>query len=348
MKNTFCLTRNKNAYVSQYIGDMDNEESLSFFKESLDRFKKYISVKPSIITYDLHPNYLTSFFARELLEKHSSLKGKPIQHHEAHIASVIAEHNINKPVIGFAFDGTGFGHDSKIWGGECFLYRGEKLSRIAHLENFRLPGGDTAAKEIWRLGVSLLHKAGVTRFPAQYNGYPFTKILGMTAAKINSPESSSMGRLFDAVASILDIRQEVTFEAQAAIEMESLAIDINVKKGYNFNLFYEEKEACYIVSLADTIKGILKDKTDKTSIKVISAKFHFTVAEIIVSLAGKFRNKFAINDVALSGGVFQNRVLLALAVNKLKKAGFRVFWNRLVQPNDGGISLGQAFLAAKE
>ena len=347
MKNTFCLTREKNAYVSQYIGDMDNEESLVFYKEALSRFKKYLSVKPSVIAYDLHPDYMTSVLARELLKGNKNLKSRAIQHHEAHIASVMAENNITKPVIGFAFDGTGLGHDGKVWGGECFLFRKGEFYRFAHFENIALPGGDIAAKEIWRLGVSLLAKSGVKQIPAPYRDYPITKVRVMIEKKINSPESSSLGRVFDAVASILDIRQTVTFEAQAAIELEGLALDINVKKGYNFNVFYDEKEGCFIISLADAIKGILSDKARKLDVKQISAKFHFTIAEVMVSLAGKFRIKFGVNDIALSGGVFQNRVLMSLAIDKLKKAGFRVYWNRMVPPNDGGISLGQAFLSAK-
>lgn len=346
MKTTFCLTRKSDAYVSQYIGDIDNAESYLFYKEALARFMQYLSVKISTVAYDLHPNYTTSDFSRGLLNWNRRLAGITVQHHEAHIASVLAENKIQKPVIGFAFDGTGLGHDGKIWGGECFLYEENKFTRLAHFDNISLPGGDTATREIWRLGVSLLAKAGIKKIPAHYLKFPIIKIQKMIGSNINSPESSSLGRIFDAVASILDLRQVISFEAQAAIELESLALDINVKKGYNFNVFYDEKAGGYLISLVDVIKGMLSDKENKINLKMISAKFHFTIADIIVSLASKFRSKLRINNVALSGGVFQNRLLLALAVKKLKKAGFNVFWNRFVPPNDGGISLGQVFIAA--
>jgi len=345
-KNTFCLTRAKKAYVSQYIGEMENEGTLKYFKEALKRFEAYLSVKPRVIAYDIHPDYVPTIFAKEFAVKDADLSTVGIQHHEAHIASVLAEKNLRKPVIGFAFDGTGLGRDNRIWGGECFLVKGGKFRRLAHFDNLGLPGGDIATKEIWRLGVSLLSKSGIKEFPAHFKAYPYEKILEMAQKSINSPDCSSVGRIFDAVASILDVRQEVSFEAQAAIQLESLALDISVKKGYNFNAFYGENKDELLISLKETVKEMLRDKKNGLAIREISAKFHCTIAEIIVALSKNFRDKYSVGDVVLSGGVFQNRVLLSSAVEKLKKAGFAVHLNRRVPPNDGGISLGQAYLAA--
>ncbi|MCX5782127.1 MAG: carbamoyltransferase HypF [Elusimicrobia bacterium] len=347
LKNTFCLTRNGNAYVSQYVGDMDNHESLVFYKESQGHFQKYLDIKPSIIVHDLHPNYMTTIYAKKLKEKNKNLKMFAVQHHHAHIASVIAENNIDKPLIGFAFDGTGLGLDGKIWGGESFLYSGGNFKRLSHFDNFLLPGGDIATKEIWRLGVSVLTKIDISKLPEHYKKYPALDVVKMIKNKINSIECSSVGRIFDAVASILDIKQEVSFEAQAAIEMESIALDIPVKKGYNFNIFYNENTECFIISLKEIIKGILRDKENGINSKIISAKFHLSIVEIIVYLAKKFRKKYKINDIAISGGVFQNRIILSSTIEKLRKSHFNVYWNKVVPPNDGGISLGQAYLASK-
>ncbi len=348
MKNTFCLTRNNKAYVSQYIGDMDNSDSLEFYKEALLRFKNYLSVRPKVIARDLHPDYMTSVYTENIKRKDKKLKVIEVQHHKAHIASVAAEHRINKPLLGFAFDGTGYGSDGRVWGGECFLYKNNDILRIAHFDNFSIPGGEAAIKEIWRLGLSLLARCGIRDIPAFYNSFPKMNIERMIENKINSPECSSVGRIFDAIASIINIRQVATFEAQAAIELESIALDTSVKKGYNFDIFYDEKTRCSVISVAKTVNEILTDKKKGISNNLISAKFHFTIAEIILFISKKYRNSHSINDIALSGGVFQNRVLLSKAVELLKAEGFNVYWNKLVPPNDGGISLGQAYLATQK
>ncbi|MHB9155050.1 MAG: carbamoyltransferase HypF, partial [Endomicrobiales bacterium] len=219
LKNTFCLTRRDKAYVSPYIGDLDNSDSLGFFKESAERFTRFLKVEPALVAHDLHPDYLSTVFARSLLASRR-VKGVAVQHHHAHIASVLAENNMDKPVIGFAFDGTGYGADGAVWGGECLLVRGAEFKRLAHLNYFPLPGGDAASREIWRLAVALLDASGIDELPKEIRKkFPYKDIRSLMRRKINCPESSSLGRLFDAVAAITGIAGEVTFEAQAAITL---------------------------------------------------------------------------------------------------------------------------------
>lgn len=350
LKNTFCLTRGKNAYVSPYIGDLDNKESLDFFKESVSRFTEFLQVKPKIIAHDLHPDYLSSVFAYSLSTVNRQLSTVPVQHHFAHIASVLAEKQLTKPVIGFSFDGTGYGPDGRIWGGECLLWKTGKFSRLSHFDYFRLPGGDTATKEIWRLAVSLMQQAGIEEIPAHIARKPWKEIRGMASKGVNSPECCSAGRLFDAVAAMIGLKNEVSFEAQAAIELESLAVDTTVRKGYNIYDKHETRssklEKPLIIPLKLLIQQIWEDKKAGVSNKTISAKFHLTLAEIILSLSKRFGKEYGIKDIALSGGCFQNRILLSLAKDKLEKSGFKVHFNTLVPANDGGISLGQSYLTA--
>ncbi|MCB4790886.1 MAG: hypothetical protein LHV68_03260 [Elusimicrobia bacterium] len=361
-KNVFCLTKSGKAYMSQYIGDLNNKETFGFYKKAIKRYKYSLKVKPKIIAHDLHPNYLSSLFASQLKTHDSRLITLPVQHHQAHIASVIAEKNINKPVIGFAFDGAGYGLDGNIWGGECFIYSKRTFTRAAHFEYFELPGGDIATKEIWRLAVSILRKAGVSKLPKHIRSEKYCKeIVAMIEKHINSPLCCSVGRIFDAVASIIGIRNEVTFEAQAAMELESLSLDIPVKKGYNFKIRgqgsggrdqkkrdSENHNNPLIVSTTEIIKQIWQDKKSGVKPGVIGARFHLTLAEIILELSIRFRDKYKINDIVLSGGVFQNNLLLSHVKNKLKLYKFNLYYNQLVPINDGGISLGQAWIAAKQ
>ncbi|MFH1368158.1 MAG: hypothetical protein ABII64_03425 [Elusimicrobiota bacterium] len=349
LKGGFCLTKGKDFHVSTLTGGLDNYDALELFKKSISRLKKFLKVEPRIIAHDLHPNYMSSVFARKLLNANCSLSIVEVQHHFAHIASVLAEKQLEKPVIGFAFDGTGLGTDGKIWGGECLLWKNGKFSRLAHFDYFPLPGGDIAVKEIWRLAVSLLKQSGIDAIPAHIKNKPWKEIREMAAKGINSPLCCSAGRLFDAVAAIIGLKNEVSFEAQAAIELESLAIDTVVKKGYNLKILglVASRQSPVKIPTTELIRQIWKDKISGVSNKVISAKFHLTLAEIILALSKRFGKKYGVKDIALSGGCFQNRVLLSLAKEKLESAGFKVHYNQAVSVNDGCISLGQAWLAAR-
>jgi len=228
LKNTLCFVRSGSAYTSQFIGNLNNLDAANFYSEVYDKYKSFLGVKPKVAAYDLLPDYYSTLFAKKLLASDRSILAVPVQHHHAHIASVLAEKNLNIPVIGLAFDGTGLGADGNIWGCECLLVDGSRYERLAHLEYFHLAGGGLAVRQIWRLAVALVEKS---RLPETIeNIYPAHQVRQMMDKGINSPLCSSMGRLFDAVAAIIGLRYEVTFEAQAAMEMESLALDILSKK----------------------------------------------------------------------------------------------------------------------
>lgn len=348
LKNTFCLTRGAHSYPSAYIGDLDNDESLRFFRESHGRFTRFLQVKPRVVAHDLHPDYLSTAFARRY--RASGARTIAVQHHHAHIASVCAEHGLTRPVIGFAFDGTGFGIDGAVWGGECFTGVPGRFERRAHLEYFALPGGDQATREIWRIGISLLRHANqelrVLRLP---RAYAVNAVSAMIDQRINSPLCSSAGRLFDGVAALLGLMRETTFEAEAAMALERLAlmlpIDSRPKIGYNFPCTPDERGGPSVMRLAPLIRDIVADIRGNVPHAVIAWRFHRTLAEMIVRVASDMRKTRGLKTVALSGGVFQNRLLLSLAVRLLKARGFTVAVNTQVPPNDGCISLGQAWTA---
>lgn len=344
-KNAFCLVRDGKAYNSQFIGDLDNYKSTLFYREAFKKFQGFLDIKPSVVAYDLHPDYYATRFAKDLVSANHRLTGIAVQHHHAHIASVMAEKMLNRPVLGFAFDGTGLGSDGNIWGGECLLVKASGFERLAHFEYFHLPGGDIAAKEIWRLAVSLIEKC---RLPSRLeNSYPCDSVRSIIDKGVNSPLTSSVGRLFDAVAAVIGLRSEVSFEAQAAMELESLAVDNSVRKGYNFEVFFDKKGSSgpAVIGTERILEGVLKDVNKGVSRGLVSARFHYTLSDIIVYLAKYFGRRTGIRDAALSGGVFQNRLLLRLSAERLVKEGFRVHFNTLVPANDGGIALGQAWVA---
>lgn len=349
LKNTFCLARGNLAFLSQPIGDLKNLETLEFFKQEVERHKRLLLIEPEIIAYDLHPDYLSTKFAFELSTLNSQLSTLPIQHHHAHIASCMADNDIKEEVIGVAADGMGFGEDGKIWGFEFLIADFHGYKRCAHLKYIPMPGGDHATQEPWRMAVSYLYSACPDNLPPK-----FTKrwgedrvsvIVRMIERSINSPLTSSAGRLFDAVSSLLGIRDVVEHEAQAAIELEMTA-DGQEQGEYDFEVF-EEGEV-FIIDPGPTISEIVQDINQGTAPSIISAKFHNTVASFILNAAGRIRDKTGIEKVALSGGVFQNRYLLERIKPKLAKGGFIPLLHLRVPPNDGGIALGQAVIAGRK
>ncbi|MBN1823261.1 MAG: carbamoyltransferase HypF [Endomicrobiales bacterium] len=344
LKNTFTLTRGVNAYVSQYIGDLDNREALRFYEESFKRFTEYLKVTPSVAVHDLHPDYLSTVFARELSSK-TGIRTVAVQHHKAHVASVMAEKGVKKPVIGVAFDGNGLGEDGNVWGGEFFTVNNGNIERAAQMEYFALPGGDQAVREIWRCGLSLLESAYASGISEVFKKRPVDIVSEMIRKGVNCPKTSSVGRIFDGVAAILGLRDEVSYEAQGAIELESLALDFCARKVYNFSID-TAIDGTHVISIRDMVLQILKDKRNGADLRAVSSAFHNTLAEIIKSVCVILARRHGIRAVALSGGVFQNRILHSLAAQRLEASGFDVYFNELVPPNDGGISLGQAWLAA--
>jgi hydrogenase maturation protein HypF len=346
-KNTFCLTRDNYAFVSQHIGDMENMETLEHFQNTIELYKKLFRIEPEIIAADMHPEYLPTKYAKELAEK-EELELVPIQHHHAHVASCMADNGVKGPVIGVSLDGTGYGTDGNIWGGEFIVADYKKFTRIAHLEYLPLPGGALAIKKPNRTVVGYMTALGLEdRDLPPFQEIEKTEleiIKKQIENNINTPLTSSMGRLFDAVAAIIGVRGVIQYEAQAAIDLETCAsAATDEEKSYPFLVV--EQNGASIIKVCDLLAAIIKDWRKKTPAAVIAARFHNTIAQMIVELCRDISNKIGIKEVALSGGVFQNRLLSKKAIALVESAGLKVYTHRQVPCNDGGVSLGQAVIA---
>ena len=351
LKNTFCLTKDAHAFLSQHIGDMENEETLEHFENTIELYKKLFRIEPEIMAYDMHPEYLATKYALQA-DSEQGLSLIPVQHHHAHIVSCLVENGVEEPVIGVAFDGTGYGTDGTIWGGEFLVADWRSFQRVGHLEYVPLPGGAVAIKKPYRMTLSYLYTLLGEDFSLE--GLPISKlnpaeleVLKQQLRRgINSPPTSSAGRLFDAVSALLGVREEIDYEAQAAIELEMLTpneVGEPELKAYPFSIV--EHQGMRVVRLTELFSAIVQDVKNQTSIPIISLKFHNTVAQIITRMCKSIAEDTGLTKVALSGGVFQNRLLLKLATSALQKEGFSVIIHRLVPCNDGGISLGQAVIA---
>jgi len=343
LKATFCLTKDQYAYVSQHIGDMENLETLLAFEAAVTHFQHIFRTMPQQIACDLHPGYLSTRWA---LKHADDLPVKQIQHHHAHIASVMAEHRLDgsSPVIGFSFDGTGYGSDGAVWGGEVLLadYRG--FERAAFLKYVPLVGGDAAVKRPYRVALAHLWAAGIEWDPRLPSIRECPQVEAGVVRRqletgLNSVPSSSMGRLFDAVASLAGIRQAITYEAQAAIELEALAI-AGEQGRYAFALDGNVFDA------APVIQAVVRDVLAGVDAGLIAARFQNGLVDLILRLSLRIREHSGLAKVALSGGVFQNISILQQSVEMLLSHGFEVYAHRLVPPNDGGLALGQAIVAA--
>ena len=343
-KNSFCLGKEMQAIMSQYIGDLKNLSTYDFFKESLERFSRLLRFNPRYIACDLHPDYLSTKHA-ELLEKQFNIPIFRVQHHHAHIASCMAEHNIDEKVIGVCLDGTGYGNDGNIWGSEFLIADLRGFSRFSHFDYVPMPGGDMAVNEPWRMAFSYLYMYFGEEF--DYESLTFLKSIGkdrislikeMIISNVNVPLTSGAGRLFDAVSAMLGLCSVTSFDSEAPMRLESV-IDHNTSGYYPYS-------TTGIVSFADAFRAIADD-LNKCDLSVISAKFHNTVAMVILSVSLKMREETLMNKVVLSGGVFQNKYLLEKSIHLLTEKKFEVFANHLVPSNDGGISLGQLIITSK-
>jgi hydrogenase maturation protein HypF len=357
LKNTFCLTKDDNAFISQHIGDLENVETLLHYERTEMLYEHIFATQPSVFVCDSHPGYLSTTYCHERNEAPLT-----VQHHKAHIASCLTENGHTGDVVGVACDGTGFGEDGLIWGGEFFV-GGLKsgFERAAHLEYFPLLGGEAAIHAPWRTALAAVWKFApdAIDFCCRRFGISEKKkrlLLRQLETNLNCPDTSSCGRLFDAVAAMALNRTEVSFEAQAAMELESMAMAStrslsgteNISEldelAYRFSL--NTKSQPWTLSPARALNRLIKDIENEVAPETIAALFHLGLSEAIVRTSLKLAESHEVDSVALSGGVFQNRLLLQLVQRGLEEREIKVFTHSLVPPNDGGISLGQAALAA--
>ncbi|MGI8824852.1 MAG: carbamoyltransferase HypF [Chloroflexota bacterium] len=357
LKNTFCLAKERHAFVSHHIGDLENYETLVSFREGIDHYCRLFDVRPTLVVYDLHPEYLSTKYARELEENGMPAVG--IQHHHAHIASCLADNGrqLEERVIGVAMDGTGYGTDGTLWGGEFFEGSvQEGFERRAHLASMALPGGAAAIREPWRVVIAYLIERHteeellkspleIVRRVGERNIHLIAQIL-VARAEMPAivPLTSSAGRLFDAAAALLGLpgSMRTTYEGQAAIELEMVASG-STSTPYPFRL--HEGENGWVVETGDILDALVEDVVKNVSTETVASRFHRTVAEVILQSCRRIRDAGGPTAVALSGGTFQNMLLLRQAVDALRENEFEVYLHRRVPANDGGISLGQVVLA---
>jgi len=343
LKNTFCLTRDNYAFLSHHIGDLENLETLKSFIEGIEHFKRLFNLEPEVVAYDLHPEYLSTKYALGLNDELPKLA---VQHHHAHVASCLADNGLEGEVLGVVFDGLGFGLDGRFWGGEFLVANALEAERVAHLDYVPMPGGSRAIREPWRMAAVYLQRAlgdGFTNLNLPLNGIAdlrsWPTLQRMIAGGVNCPETSSMGRLFDAISSLVGLRSSINYEGQAAIELEAIAGKTN-GKGYGFEITEPG-----VIQAEPVIRNVVEDLLNGVKAPEVSAKFHLGVSRLILNVAQELRGERKLNRVALSGGVFQNMFLLQLVSMGLNELGFEVITHRRIPPNDGGISLGQAVVA---
>ncbi|UCH12753.1 MAG: carbamoyltransferase HypF [Candidatus Omnitrophota bacterium] len=334
IKNRFLVAEGRDLYPGPEIGDLSNAENYAFFKSQIRKVAE--KLKPNIIAYDLHPGYFSSRLAKEF-----SYYQFPVQHHHAHIASVMCEHNLKKPVIGVSFDGTGYGADGNMWGGEFLMVNKNGFRRLAHLKYRMMPGGDRVVYEPWRMIISIL-KEKATGYLNDVKKQDKDLILSMMAKNINSPLSSSAGRLFDAAAALLGICKFPSYEAEGPIKLEAMCDD-KIDDRYEFTTV--KQNGCHAIDTGELFLGMVRDLRKDKDKPYIATKFHNSVSEIIISMVKKLSKQLGIKNTALSGGVFQNKFLKTKAIKKLSDSGFKVFTNNITPVNDLNISLGQYYVS---
>ena len=361
LKNTVCLLKGKNAFLSQHIGDLTTAETFDVFKKTIEHMERIFEITPRIIAYDLHPDYLSTRYAMGLKgSDDDGLRFVAVQHHHAHIVSCMAECGIEGSVIGIALDGTGYGDDGRIWGGEILVADELSYRRAAHFEYVPMPGGDAVIKEPWRMALSYLHHTYGRDlwdlnidFVRDIDREKAGILLSMIDTGVNSILTSSCGRLFDAVAALTGVRHRITYEGQAACELEGIMAD-DEAGSYPYTIRAEEPQEgtedsgrAFLLCFGDTIRAIVNDLQRGVNAATISRNFHRTIADALEEACVKVRNSDRLERVVLSGGVFQNVYLLSTMNAELAALGFDVYLHRAVPNNDGCIALGQAVIAAR-
>jgi hydrogenase maturation protein HypF len=337
LKSTFALARGRDCVVSQHIGDLDDYSTYESYVAGIAHLQGILDLQPELVAHDLHPDYPSTRYAEEL-----GLELLGVQHHHAHIASCLADNGTAERVIGVAFDGLGHGTDGTAWGGEFLLADLHGFERVGHLATVPLPGGDVAARQPWRMAAAHLQAAYGTEIPPglavrDRHGHRWDEVVSV--ARSHAPLTSSAGRLFDAVAALLGVRDVASYEGQAAIELEHLCDPSEQGR-------YDVPVAAGLVDTAALIRVLVDDLLTGTAPRVLAARFHNSLAAVVVEVCSELREAHGLGTVALSGGVFQNSLLLAGCVGGLEAEGFTVLTHRQVPANDGGISLGQAAIAA--
>ncbi|MGD2163652.1 MAG: carbamoyltransferase HypF, partial [Anaerolineales bacterium] len=345
LKNTFCLVRGPYAFISHHIGDLENYETLEAFESGIKHYERLFRISPELIAYDLHPDYMATRYALER-SKRTGCQAIGVQHHHAHIAACMAEHSLDpdSTVIGLAFDGTGYGTDGTIWGGEVLISDYADFVRKFHLRTFTLPGGDLAIREPWRLALALLSEVGLIgelelTALREIPQHKREIVLHQIDHGVNAPRTSSMGRLFDAVAALIGVRAKVNYEAQAAIELEAL-VEPSEEGSYPIHL------SDGMIDHAPLVQAIIDELRNGVEHGVIAARFHQSLVEVIGQICISVRAEAQIDQVVLSGGVWQNKVLLERTIKHLESEDFQVLRHRKIPANDGGLALGQAVIAA--
>lgn len=350
-KNTFCIKKEENAFLSGHIGDLDDVDTAAFYEREIESYIRLLDAKPEIIACDMHPDYVSTRYAQRYKDL---LPIYPVQHHHAHLASVLAEHAIDGNAIGFIFDGTGYGKDGTVWGGEALWGNIGSSERIGHMLQAPLPGGEAAIREPWRMAMAMIDEAcGEDRALEFFERYVAKKcrvvpcnpqvLLRACHQGINSPMTSSIGRLFDAVSAIAGIRLAGSYEGQAAVDLEQ-AIDPQASGCYGFELIHES--GMMLFDWRQLIRDVVRDAWSHVSGGVISARFHRAMVRLLAEAASAAEKQYGCRRVVLSGGVFQNWHLLCDGAAQLEASGFEVLLNEKVPANDGGISYGQAAAAS--
>ena len=345
--NSFCMGKGEQAIMSQYLGDLKNFETFHFYKETYERFSKMLRFEPKVIVCDLHPDYLSTRFAEEVCNSLPGTQFLKVQHHHAHIASVMADNQLDEPVIGISFDGTGLGSDGNSWGAEVFIADFLSAERLFHFEYIPMPGANKAAEDPWRMAVSYLYHAygdNMFQLPLpifqEIDPKKILTIVQLIKSNTNSPICSSAGRLFDAVAAMIGLLHHSSFHAEAPMRLESI-VDLSEKRSYTFEI------QSGVISFSSVIRQIVTDVMNNEKMGVISGKFHNTVIDVISHTVKDIGNRCGLKKVVLSGGSFQNRILSERSENQLIENGYEVYTPTSVPVNDQGIALGQLMIAAK-